>query len=232
MKKILLLLFLLPVLASAAEVVDSLVIAVAESARDGHKTTGGTATITSTSAVIGKSTAPAFVVAGFSFQVNLPKDYNADSIKMRVIALNTYSLACTTVVVCEDVDNGAVFTTDTADWTTRLGTKTTAHDHWNVPGWSASGTYTTNDIQGPVEEVLARAGWAANQYVNILIYDTLSESGGRRTIKAYDNSAAVAARLVIYYMKTVADIPNGYLYDPDGASALSSPAGVLGRNKL
>ena len=104
-------------------------------------------------------------------------------------------------VHCEDADD-AVAPTDETDAESRA--LTTAVANWTPSVWTAGTEYST-DVLGPVNEVIARSGWAQGNALQFILRATATGWGGARFVvaKTFDDSEAVAARLVI----VVSDAP-------------------------
>ncbi len=75
-------------------------------------------------------------------------------------------------------------------------TKTTAATNWaNIPAWTASNTYMSDDISPVVQEIVSRADWQSGHAMTFII-----EGSGTRTPETYEGGASVAPKLVVNYI--------------------------------
>jgi PKD repeat protein len=103
------------------------------------------------------------------------------------------SAGTTIDIRAQDSDDAATFTTTTYNISSRPTTSASAS--WTIPGWSTIGKLrTTPDLTDVVQEVVDRAGWAANNSMAFII-----TGSGDRTAEAYDGDPGLAPLLHVEY---------------------------------
>lgn len=134
------------------------------------------------------------------FQLNVPQGATIDDAKLSLYFPNTLQDNVGWDIQAEYIDDSPAITTTTNNISNR--TLTTALVSWvdtNVAGTTA-GTYDSPELKTVIQEVVDRPGWAANNYISIIVTGT----SGNPNTWTYDRGASNAAKLVVNYTASVA----------------------------
>ena len=106
-------------------------------------------------------------------------------------------------LMIEDVDDAAIFTTTASDISSRTA-------HATQPTWTgtagANEWIDTSSLVTPIEAVIGRAGWSANNHLVITLTETSGGSAGV-SFRTYDGSSTYAPKLHIEYSTGGATYP-------------------------
>lgn len=141
---------------------------------------------------------------GMRWQLNVPANATINNahikwVQCRDVTGNTYAGK----IYCEDTDDAATFAAVANDISSR--TLTTAYVAWqDTVIRRRNHWWQSLDLTEPLQEVIDRAGWAADQHVVVIVKcDTLASgipSGGySRDVFGYDVSPAKSPMLVVEY---------------------------------
>ena len=113
--------------------------------------------------------------------------------------------ACTVTIWCQSADNAATFTTASKNVTDRL--KTGQSVSWNLPSSAGADAWVvgdrglnqrTPDLRHVIQQVLDRAGWAADNGLVVLMHQTDGGLGARQ-VAARDHASLAPAKLTLRY---------------------------------
>lgn len=181
--------------------------AAASSLAEGKGPTGSTVTtITNTLASLGNhdTSSTASEIGGFRFQVNVAQGTTITSATFILKAQATYNSGANPIrliVSCQAADNASAFTTAAGNLNGTNRPRTTAASGvWNIDSVTAETDYSI-DVTSAVQEVISRAGFAANNYIAVMVdVDTTSYNGAEwQDFYTYDNTPSKAAKLDIDY---------------------------------
>jgi len=131
---------------------------------------------------------------GIRFQsVNIPQGAVINAAYLRFATDETDSAATALTIHAQDSDSADTFTTAYYDVSSRP--TTLASVSWSPAAWSTIGAVNdTPDLAALVQEVVNRAGWAANNSMAFIV-----TGSGQRTAESYDGSPATAPLLHVEY---------------------------------
>jgi hypothetical protein len=141
--------------------------------------------------------------SGCRFQtINIAKGSTIDTATTTKTAYASRSATTVnTILSGEDSDDAAAFA-DQADFDSRWANQTTAKVDWDsIPVWGDHNEYTSPDIKTIIQEIIDRAGWAANQDLVILWTDDDSTAASLvvRAGHDYTNDSTRTDKLHIEY---------------------------------
>jgi len=130
--------------------------------------------------------------------VDIPQGVTIDVAYLELKAETLYGSIPTTVIEGEDTDNAATFSTE-ANYDGRA--RTTANVNWTPAAWVTDTWYQSSSIVSVVQEIVNRAGWAANNAMAFFWRDAAGWGGVPKLLTAcsYDWGAANAPKLHIEY---------------------------------
>ena len=149
--------------------------------------------------------------AGMRFQsVNVPQGATIDLAYIQFKARAGWSGAnCRTRISAEDVDDAAAFADDKDAFDARWAARTTAKVDWdNIPAWTQdeSGPDTKSpEIKTVIQEIVDRAGWAANNDI-VIFWEDFEDRSTRASYNfrdAYNYGEGTAPLLHIEYTATI-----------------------------
>jgi hypothetical protein len=153
---------------------------------------------------------------GIRFQVDIPKDAIITKAYIQFTADETHSGMTTLTIEGEDTGNAAPF--EKVDWNISSRTPRTSSVSWSPDPWKVRGEagpkQMTTDISPIIQEIVSNPGWAANNWLAIII-----TGEGKRTAESYNGSAPPV--LHVEYSTFVPDLHN-YYCDKDGDGFISS----------
>lgn len=140
-------------------------------------------------------------IAGVRFQsVNVPKGV---TIEEAYITFRAHGQFVTDIddlyVYGEDVDSAAAYST-VANFNGR--DRTTEKVLWTLGSWTVGVDYNTPDLTAIVQEIIDRAGWAANQDMAFFVQHEGSSTKYKQA-KSYEEDTTYCARLYIRYAPPV-----------------------------
>jgi hypothetical protein len=134
---------------------------------------------------------------GFRFQLDIPQGatitaaymshYGGFGITGSPVLLKIYA---------DNVDNSAAWSTAARP---SLRAATTAQIDWDLTSWTDAGWNNSTSILSVIQEIVNRSGWAANNYIGLIIKDDGSVSGRSVWGSDYSGGASFAAKLYINY---------------------------------
>jgi hypothetical protein len=83
-----------------------------------------------------------------------------------------------------------------------LRAATTAQIDWDLTSWTDAGWNNSPSILSVIQEIVNRGGWAANNYIGLIIKDDGSVSGRSVWGSDYSGGASLAAKLHVEYTTT------------------------------
>lgn len=137
--------------------------------------------------------------AGFEFQLNVPNGATITSAFMTIYCVEINGTSGNVTTAVYDVDTAAVFDgahTHNLEVHDTVSGTTVA---WASPPFTASNSFTSPDIKSLVQVVVDRAGWAANNYIGILMLPDSWTMGSEIGIYSATEGSANRATLQVFY---------------------------------
>lgn len=129
--------------------------------------------------------------------VNVPNaaTITAADVDMKARSSNSSTTVNVTIYAIDE-DNHTAPTT-LSEFNTDHSTHTTASVNWNnISAWTSNVTYTSPDITSVIQEIVDRAGWAANQAMGLHFDENSSSS--HRSADSYDGSDGITTLNITY----------------------------------
>lgn len=117
-------------------------------------------------------------------------------IQMKYSGFQSNSVGETIKISAEDVDD-ATAPTNTSDVIN--ATLTTANATWTIPSMTTNTYYDSEDITDVIQEIVDRAGWTANNDINIILHDASTSADWYARWWSHNKGAVHAPKLVINY---------------------------------
>lgn len=117
-------------------------------------------------------------------------------IQMKYSGFQSNSVGETIKISAEDVDD-ATAPTNTSDVIN--ATLTTANATWTIPSMTLNTYYDSQDITSVIQEIVNRAGWTANNDINIILHDASTSADWYARWWSHNKGAAHAPKMVINY---------------------------------
>lgn len=117
-------------------------------------------------------------------------------IQMKYSGFQINSVGETIKISAEDVDD-ATAPTNTSDVIN--ATLTTANATWTIPSMTTNTYYDSQDITGVIQEIVDRAGWTANNDINIILHDASTSDDWYARWWSHNKGAVHAPKLIINY---------------------------------
>jgi hypothetical protein len=144
--------------------------------------------------------------------LDIPKGARIESAYVQFQADETNSGATSLLIEGQAVGNAPAFTKSSGNLSSRA--RTAASMGWNPLPWTSKGevgpAQQTPDISNVIEEIVGGDGWAANQWLVLIITGT-----GERVAESYKGSPAGAPLLVVEYADACQS-PTTWYRDGDG----------------
>lgn len=134
--------------------------------------------------------------SAFRFSLNVPKDATINSAYLSFRASSTRAGTGSWTVDAESADSAAAITTS-ADFFSRSRTTASASCALTET-WTANSWYNVGDISAVIEEIVGRAGWVANNYINLFV-PTNYTSCPTRFVNSYESNSSYGAKLYVDY---------------------------------
>lgn len=137
------------------------------------------------------------ICSGARFQtVNVPQSSTINTAYLTVRAERDLSGSIDSVQIYgNDVDDAATFS-NASDFNNRV--LTSAKVNWAPGSWTVDSNYNSPEIKTIIQEIVNRAGWAANQDMAIIVHHEGSSSNYRYAY-SYNGNPADAPKLHIEY---------------------------------
>jgi len=161
---------------------------VGASSDDGEQDSSGNVSITITTPTISQNE-----IQGARWTVNVPNGATIDVSYASYESVNANRLIDYDVYV-EDIDDAPTISASSLNISNRTAHATSVA--WYKAN-SGSGWEDTPSLNTPIEGVIGRAGWAANQHLFVYFYTTTASPNFRVT--NYDSSSSLAPKLHIEY---------------------------------
>ena len=130
--------------------------------------------------------------------VNIPQGENIVSAKlqMKYSGFESNSVGKTIKISAEDVDDAVAPTTasDVID-----ATLTTNNSTWTIPAMTSGTYYDSADITDVIQEIVNRAGWVANNDMNIILHDASTTANWYARWWSRNKGEDHAPKLVVNY---------------------------------
>ncbi|MCJ7749595.1 MAG: hypothetical protein MUQ65_00640, partial [Armatimonadetes bacterium] len=126
--------------------------------------------------------------------VPIPAGATIDSAALSFSPANTRWDNVIVYRAAEDVDSAAVFSSTHMPGGTAYNSRTTAKVYWDIPNWTAYVWDDSPDLATVVQEVVDRGGWASNNNLLFILYETRTVLPGGfvyRTIQDYGTGNGV-----------------------------------------
>jgi phosphoribosylformylglycinamidine (FGAM) synthase PurS component len=117
-------------------------------------------------------------------------------IQMKYSGFQSNSVGETIKISAEDVDDATAPTNTSAVINATL---TTANSTWTIPSMTTNTYYDSQDITGVIQEIVDRAGWTANNDINIILHDASTSADWYARWWSHNKGAVHAPKLVINY---------------------------------
>ncbi len=149
---------------------------------------------------------------GFRFQtINIAQGAQIISAHLKIKCGSAQFGAVELKIYGEDADDSATFSTY-ADFAGR--SLTTACIDWDISPVYEGQWYTSPDIKSIIQEIVDRAGWAANNALSLIVKNDYTSSPSKRAVfYAYDHSSGIyAAQLLISVTVGLDSSPTYFMY--------------------
>lgn len=137
--------------------------------------------------------------SGFQFQLNVPNGSTITEAYMTIFCVEINGTSNDITLAFYDVDTAPVFSNADSHNLEAHATTSATTVAWGSPPFTASNSFTTPDISSLVQIVVDRAGWAANNYIGILMLPDGWAEGSEIGIYSHNEGTANVATLQVFY---------------------------------
>ncbi|NJM16033.1 MAG: T9SS type A sorting domain-containing protein, partial [Bacteroidales bacterium] len=120
-------------------------------------------------------------ICAMRFQLDVPQGATIINANISFVSKESHESSSTLTFKAEAADNAQAFEAVAYNISDR--NQTSAQVQWSPSVWTEGNTYATVDLSPIVQEVTDRSGWAANNYIVIMV---TAEAGNKRAARTFD----------------------------------------------
>jgi hypothetical protein len=139
---------------------------------------------------------------GLRFQLNVPKDATITTATISLVPTETQGSYSPAARISAHAADNSTQETQRSDWDTQHASLTTANVDWSFTGWTINVAKVTPSLNGIVQEIVNRAGWAANNYIQFFLDDNNGQNFIHFKVACYETPSGTEPQLTVTYANT------------------------------